>query len=391
MPVINSIVAQQDEMTAWRRDIHAHPELGFEEVRTAGIVADKLKSWGLEVHTGIGVTGVVGVLHGRDGDGSARTVGLRADMDALPMTEETGLAYQSTNPGVFHGCGHDGHTTMLLGAAKYLSETRNFSGTVNFIFQPAEEGKGGADRMIKDGLFDRFNSDEVYALHNWPYLDVGQVGVCAGPAMAASDEFHITIRGRGGHAAMPHGTIDPILAASHVVTALQSLVSRSADPVRAAVLSVTQFHAGSAFNVIPDSVYLCGTARSFDKDIQDLIEQRLEAITTSVAAAFGATAEVTYRRGYPATVNPPEYARIAADIARDVCGADRVLTDIDPVMGAEDFAFMLEQRPGAYLFVGQEGGPTACSVHNPQYDFNDEILPIGASLLASIVESRLSR
>ena len=387
MPVINSIAALHDDMTEWRHDIHAHPEIAFEEVRTAGIVADKLKSWGIEVHTGIAKTGVVGVLKGR-GDGG-RTVALRADMDALPMTEETGLPYQSVNPGKFHGCGHDGHTTMLLGAARYLSETRNFDGTVYFLFQPAEEGAGGARVMVEEGLLDRFPCGEVYALHNWPMLPVGEIGVRSGPIMAATDTFSTTIRGVGGHAAMPHLTVDPIVIGAQIVNAWQSLVSRSTDPIRSGVLSVTQFHAGSAFNVIPEQVMLGGTVRTFDPEIQATIRDGMTRLAEGIAGAHGGSAEVEYRTGYPATINPPEYADIAAAVAGTVVGADKVRRDVAPVMGGEDFAYLLNERPGAYLLVGQAGGPSACSVHNPKYDFNDEILPIGASVLASIVESRL--
>ena len=387
MPVINSIAALHDDMTDWRHDIHAHPEIAFEEVRTAGIVADKLKAWGIEVHTGIAKTGVVGVLKGRGG--GDRTVALRADMDALPMTEETGLPYQSVNPGKFHGCGHDGHTTMLLGAAKYLSETRNFDGTVYFLFQPAEEGAGGARVMIEEGLLDRFPCAEVYALHNWPLLPVGEIGVRSGPIMAATDTFSATVRGVGGHAAMPHLTVDPIVIGAQIVNAWQSLVSRSTDPIRSGVLSVTKFHGGSAFNVIPEQVMLGGTVRTFDPEVQATIRDGMTRLAQGIADAHGGSAEVEYRVGYPATVNPPDYADIAAAIAGGVVGSDKVRRDVAPVMGGEDFAFLLNKRPGAYLLVGQAGGASACSVHNPRYDFNDEILPIGASLLASIVEHRL--
>ena len=387
MPVINSIAANHDEMTAWRRDLHAHPEIGFEEVRTAGIVAEKLQSWGIEVHTGIAKTGVVGVLKGRGQTG--RAIGLRADMDALPMTEETGLPYQSQNPGAFHGCGHDGHTTMLLGAARYLSETRNFDGTVVFLFQPAEEGAGGGRVMVEEGVFDRFPCDEVYALHNWPMLPVGELGIVAGPAMAATDTFSVTVSGVGGHAAMPQRTVDPIVIASQIVTAWQSLVSRTTDPIKSAVLSVTQFHAGSAFNVIPADVTLSGTVRTFDRDVRDGIRDGMTRLAEGIAAGFGGSAQVAYVEGYPATVNPPDYADQTTRIAEGVVGTGNVRRDLDPVMGGEDFSYMLNERPGTYVLVGQDGGPTACSVHNPKYDFNDAILPIGASLLATLAEQRL--
>ena len=388
MPIINSIAAMQEEMTAWRRDIHAHPETAFEEVRTAGLVAKRLRAWGIEVHEGIAETGVVGVLRGR-GE-SARAIGLRADMDALPMTEETGLPYQSTEPGRFHGCGHDGHTTMLLGAAKYLAETRNFDGTVHFIFQPAEEGAGGGRLMVEEGLFDRFPCDHVFALHNWPGLPVGKVAVRSGSVMAASDEFHIVVRGRGGHAAMPHNCVDPVVVAAQVVGALQTLVSRVTDPLDAAVVSVTKLEAGVAFNIIPEEVRLSGTARTFKATVQAQLEAEMQRMVEGIAAGFGATAELRYVRGYPATVNPDEGAEIAAGVAAAVVGAGNVVADFPPTMGAEDFSFMLMQRPGAYIQVGaaDDGGH---GLHNPHYDFNDEVLPIGTSLLASLVETRMKR
>ncbi|NBB83760.1 MAG: amidohydrolase [Alphaproteobacteria bacterium] len=389
MPIINSIAAMKDEMTEWRRDIHAHPEIAFEEVRTAGIVADKLKSWGLEVHTGIARTGVVGVLRGNGGGG--RSIGLRADMDALPMDEENDFPHKSRTPGKFHGCGHDGHTTMLLGAAKYLAETRNFDGTVTFIFQPGEEGAGGGRLMVEEGLFDRFDCDEVYALHNWPDLPVGEVGVKAGPMMAASDLFDITITGKGGHAAMPHKGIDPVVVAAQLVTAFQSLVTRRIDPLDPAVISVTQIHTGSAYNVVPAEARLNGTVRTLRADTRDFVEAGMARIVQNLGAAFEVETHFDYRRGYPPTVNPEREAAIAREIAESVLGDGKVHTELPPVMGAEDFAYMLEARPGAYLWVGQAGGPGACSVHNPRYDFNDDILPIGSSLLASLVEQRLPR
>ena len=388
MPIINSIAAMQDEMTAWRRDIHAHPEIAFEEARTAGLVAERLRSWGIDVHEGIATTGVVGVLRGRGESG--RAIGLRADMDALPMTEETGLPYQSTNPGRFHGCGHDGHTTMLLGAAKYLAETRNFDGTVHFIFQPAEEGAGGGRRMVEEGLFDRFPCDHVFALHNWPDLPVGKVAVRSGAVMAASDEFHIAVRGRGGHAAMPHHCIDPVVVAAQIVTGLQTVVSRTTDPLDAAVLSITKLEAGVAFNIIPEEVRLSGTARTFKATVQTRLEADMRRMAEGIAAGFGATAELRYLRGYPATVNPVEGAAIAAGIAASVVGTDNVVEDNPPTMGAEDFSFMLMRRPGAYIQVGAADGG-GHGLHNPRYDFNDEILPIGTSLLASLVETRMKR
>ena len=390
MPIINSIAAMKEEMTEWRRDIHAHPEIAFEEVRTSELVATKLEEWGIEVHRGIAKTGVVGVLTGRDDGASQKSIGLRADMDALPMEEENDIPYKSQNPGKFHGCGHDGHTTMLLGAAKYLAETRNFSGTVNFIFQPAEEGAGGGRVMVEEGLFDRFPCDEVYGMHNWPKLPAGEVAVVPGPIMAAADVFNVTVTAKGGHAAMPHLCNDPVVIAAQMVTAFQTLISRNADPLDSAVISVTQLHAGSAHNVIAEQAKLGGTVRTFRAATQDMIEQGMERIARGIGDAFGAQVDFDYQRGYPATVNHDEQAAVASRIASDVVGHENVRTDEEPVMGAEDFSFMLLQRPGAYLWLGQAGGPSACMVHNPRYDFNDEVLPIGASLFANMVETRLS-
>lgn len=389
MPIINSIAALKDEMTGWRRDIHAHPETAFEEVRTSALVAEKLESWGVEVHRGLGKTGIVGVLRGR-GEGD-RTIGLRADMDALPMNEENDVPWKSTVPGKFHGCGHDGHTSMLLGAAKYLSETRNFDGIVHFIFQPAEEGAGGGRAMVEEGLFDKFHCDEVYALHNWPELQAGTVGLRPGPIMAAADKFDVTIRARGGHAAMPHKANDPVVIAAQIIQAYQTLVSRQTDPLKSAVITVAQIHAGSTYNVIAEEASLSGTLRSFDPEVRAYLTAGMERLAKGIARAFEAEAEFVFHEGYPATVNHDAQTEKAAAVARDVVGADKVSMEAEPSMGAEDFSFMLNARPGAYMFLGQAGGPSACNVHNPRYDFNDEILPIGASLLASLVESGLKR
>lgn len=385
MPIINSIAAMQDEMTAWRRDIHEHPELGFEEHRTAALVAEKLASWGIEVTTAVGKTGVVGTLRGLSPDGP--TIGLRADMDALPIEEANDLPYKSRNPGVMHACGHDGHTAILLGAAKYLAETRNFAGTVHFIFQPAEEGLAGAQAMIDDGLFERFPCEQVYGLHNWPQLAAGSIAVRPGPIMAAADRFDIVVTGRGGHGAMPHLSVDPVVIGAQIVTALQTLVARSADPLKSAVVSVTRFDAGKAYNVIPADVKLGGTVRTFDPKIRDMIEAGMARIATGVAEAMGGGADVVYRRGYPATVNHERESALAADVAAKVVGEDRVVRDPEPVMGAEDFSFMLEQRPGCYIWLGQAGGPSKAMVHNPGYDFNDAVLPVGASWFANLVET----
>ena len=389
MPILNSIAAMREEMTEWRRDFHAHPELAFQEVRTSDIVADKLASWGIEVHRGMAKTGVVGVLKGQGDGGGA--IGLRADMDALPMTEENDVPYKSATPGKFHGCGHDGHTTMLLGAAKYLAETRNFSGTVHFIFQPAEEGGGGGNEMVKEGLFERFPCDEVYGVHNWPALPAGQIGVRPGPIMAATDTFDIRVRANGGHAAMPHLCTDPVVIAAQLVSAFQPLVSRETDPVDSAVLTVTQIKAGSAYNVIPEDASLAGTVRTFRTETQEMIRDGMARICRGFSEAFGADISFAFNHGYPTTVNHDAETEIAADVAAQVVGEENVRRDVSPVMGGEDFSYMLNQRPGAYLWVGQNGGPSACSVHNPRYDFNDAVLPIGASFFATMVETRLKR
>ena len=385
MPINNRIAEFHEEMTAWRRELHRHPETAFEEHWTAAFIAEKLESFGIEVHRGLAGTGVVGTLKG-NGEGGA--IGLRSDIDALDITEQTGAEYASENPGKMHACGHDGHTTMLLGAAKYLAETKNFDGTVHFIFQPAEEGKGGGDKMVQEGLFDRFPCETVFGMHNIPGIPVGSFAVSEGPMMAARDNFEITIKGRGSHGAMPHHGVDPVLVGAHMVMALQSITSRNLDPQKALVLSVTQFHAGHAFNVVPDDMVLRGTCRVFDPDVQNSLPERITKIMDGVCATFGATAELNYIRGYPATINDPEQAEVAAGIADRVAGADRVDRAPTPMMGAEDFSYMLNQRPGAYIWAGN--GDTA-GVHHPDYDFNDEALPHGASFWAQLVEDRLKR
>lgn len=384
MPTIPRIDEFTSELTAIRRDLHAHPEIGFEEVRTSGIVAEKLTQWGVEVHRGVGGTGVVGVLRG-NGSGTRR-IGLRADMDALPMEEHTNSSWRSTIPGRFHGCGHDGHTTMLLGTARYLAETRDFDGTVHFIFQPAEEGLGGARAMIKDGLFDRFPCDEIYGLHNAPDLDHGEVAILPGPAMAGADFFDITITGYGAHGAMPEQSKDPVVIAMALGQALQTIVSRNVDPSQPAVLSITQIHAGSAYNVIPGEAKLAGTVRAFSDEVRTLIRQRMRAICAGIAAAFQVEITVDIRDIFSVLVNSEEQSRVVADVARTVVGADNVLTRSTLKMGSEDFADMLHAVPGAYFWLGHEG---SVPVHNPGYYLDDRILPIGASMFARIVETRL--
>ena len=386
MPIVNRVAAMQDELTELRHDFHAHPEVLYEVHRTAGIVAEKLKAWGCdEVVPGVGRTGVVGVIRGRSNN-SGKVIGLRADMDALPIEENTGLPYASTVPGRMHACGHDGHTTMLLGAARYLAETRNFDGTVVLIFQPAEEGGAGAKAMIDDGLMDRWGIQEVYGLHNQPGLPVGSFALRPGPLMAASDRIYITIHGKGGHAAKPHCCIDPLLAGAHVVTALQSIVSRNVDPLESGVVSICMFHAGDTQNVIPATAKLTGTARSLQPHIRDLLEKRIVEVTKATAAMFGAEADVVYKRDYPVTRNHEREAQFAASVAAAVAGPDNVNTAAPPVMGGEDFSFMLEARPGAFIFMGN--GDSA-GLHHPAYNFNDDAIPYGVSYWVRLVETAM--
>jgi len=387
---IERIRSYHGELTAVRRDIHAHPELSFQEDRTSTLVAEKLAGWGIEVHRGLAKTGVVGVIPGRK-KASGRGIGLRADMDCLPMHEKNSFAHKSQHEGRMHACGHDGHTTMLLGAARYLAETRNFDGTAYLIFQPAEEGGGGGEVMVKEGLFERFPANEVYALHNWPGLPPGKMAVRAGPVMAATDEIQITVHGRGGHGAMPHLAVDPVLAAAHIITALQSIASRSVSPIDAVVVSICSMVTSQVgvFNVIPDHVKLVGTVRSFQPETRDLAERRLREIATKTAEALGASAEVIYARGYPATVNSVQGAAFAAQVGKRMFGAENVITEHEPTMGGEDFSFMLQERPGAYVFLGQGGAQGGCLLHNPNYDFNDEVIPLGAGYLAALVEEAL--
>jgi amidohydrolase len=386
---VDRIRGYHAELRDIRRDLHAHPELAFEESRTSALVVESLKKWGIETHTGLAKTGVVGVVKGRQGGG--KSVGLRADMDCLPMHETGTVSYKSTHAGRMHACGHDGHTTMLLGAARYLAETRNFDGTAYLIFQPAEEGGGGGQVMVKEGLFRRFPADEIYALHNYPGIAPGKIAVRPGPMMAATDEVKISVRGTGGHGAFPHLSVDPVVAAAHIVTALQTIASRNLEPVDALVVSICSMATSQigAFNVIPEAVQLIGTVRTFRPQTRDLAEKRVREIAAKVAEAFGARAEVEYARGYPATVNSVRESEFAARVGARLFGADNVITDYDPVMGGEDFSYMLLERPGAYVFLGQGGGPHNCFLHNPNYDFNDDVIPLGAGYLAALVEDAL--
>ena len=390
MKLNDTILAQAPKLTQIRRDLHAHPELCYQEVRTADLVAAKLTEWGIECHRGLGVTGVVGVVHGRDGGACGRGVGLRADMDALPMTELNTFAHTSQHPGKMHACGHDGHTAMLLAAAQHLSTHRNFDGTVYLIFQPAEEGGGGARAMIEDGLFERFPMEAVFGMHNWPGYPAGTFAVSAGPVMASSNEFKITIRGKGSHAALPHNGIDPVPIACQMVQTFQTVITRNKKPVDAGVISVTMIHAGEATNVVPDHCVLQGTVRTFTLEVLDLIEQRMRDIAQHTCAAFGAHCEFEFKRNYPPTVNTPAEADFAHEVMQAIVG-DAQVWNQEPTMGAEDFAFMLQAKPGAYCFIGngdgahrgryEGGGHDAgpCTLHNPRYDFNDELIPLGGT------------
>ncbi|MEH6437166.1 M20 aminoacylase family protein [Massilia sp. DD77] len=394
MKLVEPILAFQTELQAIRRDLHAHPELCYEEVRTADMVAERLTAWGIPIVRGLGLTGVVGIIKGGT---SGRAIGLRADMDALPMQELNRFPHASTNPGKMHACGHDGHTAMLLGAARYLAQHRNFDGTVYVIFQPAEEGGGGAKRMMDDGLFAQFPMEAVYGMHNWPGIPEGSFGVVAGPMMASSNEFRVVVRGKGAHAAQPHRGVDPVMVAVQIAQSWQTIISREKNPLDTAVLSITQIHAGSATNVIPDEAELVGTVRTFTTGVLDLIERRMNEIATSVAAGFNAKVEFNFRRNYPPLVNHAEQTAFAIEAMRAVVGQDRVDTDVEPTMGAEDFAFMLQEKPGCYVFIGNgEGehrmgghGLGPCQLHNGSYDFNDNLLPIGASYWVKLVEMSL--
>ncbi len=388
MAIINRVADFHQDMTFWRQSLHAHPELGYEEVWTSDFIAEKLASFGIEVHRGLAKTGVVGVLKGRTDNG--RKIALRADMDALAMPEANSFAHKSTRDGRMHACGHDGHMAMLLGAARYLSETRQFDGTVYFYFQPAEEGGAGAKQMMDDGLFEKFDADSVWGMHNWPGLAAGHIAISRGACMASADHFYISIRGCGSHAAMPHQATDPVLASAAIIQSLQSIVSRQTNPVDSAVVSVTMVNGGSAFNVIPDEVQLGGTARAILPETRQMAEDNIRKIVTSLASAHGCEAEIDWRGGYPPTINHTAEANRAAEIASDIVGSDKVHMDLPPSMAAEDFAFMLEARKGAYIWLGAGPAQEGRMLHNTGYDFNDSILPVGTSYWVKLVESELA-
>ena len=390
MTPMTRLTELQPEMTDWRRDFHAHPEIGFEEHRTSAIVAAKLAEWGIEVHRGFGGTGVVGVIRGRKSAGGNRAIGLRADMDALPMEEANGFAYRSTTPNRMHACGHDGHTTMLLGAAKYLAETGNFSGTVHLIFQPAEEGLAGAKAMLDDGLFERFPCDAIYGIHNSPDLPLGTVKALTGTALAAIDYFSVVLRGRSAHGAHPHQGVDTVSIAAQVISVLNALPSRHVDALESAIISIGQIHGGTSDIVLPETVELRGSVRTLKPEVRDRVEALFHQAVTHTAAAQGGTAEISYRRAYPATINTPAETEGAVAAAAAIVGGGNVIREGDPLLAGEDFAFMLERAPGAYLLFGQrDGDKGGTPVHNPGYDFNDDLLPLGASYLAGLAEQEL--
>ena len=398
MKLNDSILADAAGIAAIRKDIHAHPELCFQEVRTADVVAKQLSDWGIPIHRGMGTTGVVGIIHGRDGGACGRGIGLRADIDALPMQEFNTFAHASSYPGKMHACGHDGHTAMLLAAAQHLSKHRDFDGTVYAIFQPAEEGGGGAREMIKDGLFEQFKMESVFGMHNWPGGSVGTFAVSAGPVMASSNEFKITIRGKGGHAAMPHTGVDPVPVACQMVQGFQTIITRNKKPVDAGVISVTMIHAGEATNVIPDSCELQGTVRTFSIEVLDLIESRMRQIATNISEAFDTVCEFEFDRNYPPTINSAPEADFARRVMQGIVGETNVLPQ-EPTMGAEDFSYMLQAKPGAYVFIsngdgahrhmGHGGGP--CTLHNPSYDFNDDLIPLGGTYWVELATQWLAQ
>jgi len=384
MAILNSIAGFENDMAKWRRHLHQNPELGRDCYKTAKYIQERLKEFGItEIHTGYASTGIVAIIEGQT---SGRTIGLRADMDALPITENTGMSYSSKNEGVMHACGHDGHTTMLLGAARYLSETRNFSGRVALIFQPDEEATGGAEVMVEEGIFEQFKIEEVYALHNIPGHDVGVMYTRPGPIMAGADSFNVEIRGKGGHAAYPHEVKDPIVAAVSIAQAFQTIVSRNNIPSDDLVISITQVHSGTTDNVIPEIALLNGTVRTFDLSVQEMVINRMEKIISGFSISFEVDAKFNYEKGYPPTINHEEKTNFAIEVAKEVCGSDKVLTSVGKEMGAEDFSYMLQKRPGAYLFMGIGEG---AGLHNPNYDFNDAAAPVGASFFARLIEKAL--
>jgi len=394
MQVIESILADAAQIAAVRRDLHAHPELCFEERRTADVIAKQLTDWGVPIHRGMGTTGIVAIFKNGTSD---RAVGLRADMDALPITEFNTFDHKSTVPGKMHACGHDGHTAMLLAAAKHLSKHRNFDGTVYLIFQPAEEGGGGAREMIKDGLFEKFPMEAIFGAHNWPGLTVGQFSLKSGPAFASSNEFRIVIRGKGAHAAMPHNGIDPVPVACQMVSAFQTIISRNKRPIDAGVISVTMVHAGEATNVVPDSCEMRGTVRTFTHEVLDLIEKRMQEVAEHTCLAFGAECEFEFKRNYPPTINHPDETAFARRVMTDMVGADNVI-EFEPTMGAEDFSYFLQAKPGCYFLIGNGDGAHRemghgmgpCMLHNPSYDFNDDLIPLGGSLWVRMAEAWLA-
>ena len=384
MAILNSIAGFENDMAKWRRHLHQNPELGRDCYKTAEYIQERLKEFGItEIHTGYASTGIVAIIEGQT---SGRTIGLRADMDALPITENTGMPYSSQNEGVMHACGHDGHTTMLLGAARYLSETRNFSGRVALIFQPDEEATGGAEVMVEEGILEQFKIEEVYALHNIPGHDVGVMYTRPGPIMAGADSFNVEIRGKGGHAAYPHEVKDPIVAAVSIAQAFQTIVSRNNIPSDDLVISITQVHSGTTDNVIPETAFLNGTVRTFDLSVQEMVINRMEKIISGFSISFEVDAKFNYEKGYPPTINHEEKTNFAIEVAKEVCGSDKVLTSVGKEMGAEDFSYMLQKRPGAYLFMGIGEG---AGLHNPKYDFNDAAAPVGASFFARLIEKAL--
>ena len=384
MAILNSIAGFENDMAKWRRHLHQNPELGRDCYKTAKYIQERLKEFGItEIHTGYASTGIVAIIEGK---ASGRTIGLRADMDALPIKENTGMSYSSKNEGVMHACGHDGHTTMLLGAARYLSETRNFSGRVALIFQPDEEATGGAEAMVEEGILEEFNIEEVYALHNTPSHDVGVMYTRPGPIMAGADSFTVEIQGKGGHAAYPHEVKDPIVAAMSIAQSFQTIVSRNNIPSDDLVISITQVHSGTTDNVVPEIAYLNGTVRTFDLSVQEMVIKRMEKIISGLAMSFEVNAKLNYQKGYPPTINHEEKTNFAIEVAKEVCGSDKVLTSVGKEMGAEDFSYMLQKRPGAYLFMGIGEG---AGLHNPNYDFNDAAAPVGASFFARLIEKAL--